>query len=644
MFFLYDANLKLLKTIPSDVYQGSDGADDIYFLVPINPNAAINVAFLLPTGKTLTSRTATKQGEALGLKTPDGAVYSMWSITLTAQETAYAGNVTLQITVVTGTMNMTSQKAVFPVLHGVAPILPDAPLTDVYTDIQATISALQTAVYNTKSVGIKSFVAQEKDAYVAEYEDNATRVVVPDYYLKDDTYYPVTMVYPLSGGTANITEYEFGNNITTIGTSAFYETKVETLEFPNTLANIGDNAFENAGTTTFVFNGAVPKIEADAFKGVTATAYVSAVYYADYVTAFESYPGIAVVKKSETLADVILTADEAKATADKVKTQVNGKLNIDSSETDYPQVYGKDYTGAQTMFDIAEGSAGKTLVRRDKNGKINVADAVDEANAVNKKQLDASVTALEASISTAQSTADEAKNGLANKVDIIEKTNDWKVYARGFWIDGSDLKSLVCTNKPTQYTVVQYGQNGMFTVNDATADQHPVPLKQAKSLISASETSLKATITTEIDNSIVDTYDETSTLAQSGVAVKEAIEQSRQTLELNAPITTSLEYHYTQQLGDIYLHYLSIAVSDSVQINIVYTDTQNEIYETIAGLYNDYSVMLKHLISGTCTNIENNVVNVMQLVKAEQSYTTSGKYLTNTLKLVFASDNITTEE
>ena len=426
MFFLYDANLKLLKTIPSDVYQGSDGADDIYFLVPINPNAAINVAFLLPTGKTLTSRPATKQGEAVGLETPDGISYAMWSITLTAQETAYAGNVTLQITVISGAMRMTSQKGVFPVLTGVPPVLPEAPQADAYNDIRAAIAALQTAVYNTKAIGISTYSYNEskKNATIKSYVTSATRVVVPDYVIKDDEYYIVTGIDTNVKPPTSVTEYEFGSNITSIGAGAFVETNITRLEFPKNLTSIGASAFTDATTTEFIFNGAVPTIGGFAFSDVNATAYVPAVYYDDYVTAFETYPGIVVQKKSETLADAIEAADEAKAialtaqsTADEVKTELNGKLDksaivqgmgnatdkvisqkvvTDALDTKltiktgvhaYDQVYGITAGGSQELFNVSDKVTTGAIVRRKNNGQIVALEATTNDGVVNLGQL-----------------------------------------------------------------------------------------------------------------------------------------------------------------------------------------------------------------------------------------------------------------
>lgn len=426
MFFLYDANLKLLKTIPSDVYQGSDGADDIYFLVPINPNAAINVAFLLPTGKTLTSRATTKQGEAVGLETPDGVSYAMWSITLTAQETAYAGNVTLQITVISGAMRMTSQKGVFPVLTGVPPVLPEAPQVDAYNDIRAAIAALQTAVYNTKAIGISTYSYNEskKNASIKSYVTSAMRVVVPDYVIKGDEYYIVTGIDPNVKPPTSVTEYEFGSNITSIGSGAFTETKIKSLEFPKTLTSIGASAFTDATTREFVFNGAVPTIGSFAFSGVNATAYVPAVYYDDYVTAFETYPGIVVQKKSETLADVIETADEAKAialkaqsTASEVKTELNGKVDksvivqekgtatdkvmsqkavtdalggkVDKIEKGlYWRVYAVDrITGANSFMEVSFEPKKDKIPVRDEYGRLKAEDAVYNKDVVNLGQL-----------------------------------------------------------------------------------------------------------------------------------------------------------------------------------------------------------------------------------------------------------------
>lgn len=410
MFFLYDANLKLLKTIPSDVYQGSDGADDIYFLVPINPNAAINVAFLLPTGKTLTSRAATKQGEAVGLETPDGISYAMWSITLTAQETAYAGNVTLQITVISGAMRMTSQKGVFPVLTGVPPVLPEAPTSDVYADIRAAIAALQSAVYNTKAIGIEAFGTNDGNgeddpfAYVQAYKTDAEIVVVPDYIIKNDEYYIVTSISATV--PQSVTEYEFGANITKIGAGAFFKANIARLEFPKTLTSIGDSAFKDATTTEFIFNGAAPTIEYNAFAGVKATAYVPAVYYDDYVTAFNGYPNIVVKNKSETLKDAIEAADEAKAialkaqltaeaaqqTADEVKAAVNGKLDKQTYTSDYGEVYFKTTDGSQTMVPATEQAVGQAIVRRNSDGAVACTEAKSDNSAVNLGQFNEKVS------------------------------------------------------------------------------------------------------------------------------------------------------------------------------------------------------------------------------------------------------------
>lgn len=424
MFFLYDANLKLLKTIPSDVYQGSDGADDIYFLVPINPNAAINVAFLLPTGKTLTSRPATKQGEAVGLETPDGISYAMWSITLTAQETAYAGNVTLQITVISGAMRMTSQKGVFPVLTGVPPVLPEAPQADAYNDIRAAIAALQTAVYNTKAIGISTYSYNEskRNAAVSGYDEEAERVVIPDYVIKNDDYYIVTGIDPNVKPPISVTEYEFGSNITSIGAGAFMGTNLKSLEFPKNLTSIGASAFTDATTTEIIFNGAVPTIGSFAFSGVNATAYVPAVYYDDYVTAFEPYSGIIVKKKSETLADAIEAADEAKAialkaqsTADEVKTELNGKVDksaivqekgtatdkvmsqktvtdelntkLDVNRDSKQCVYAVNPVREQEMVKYSEYSHPFSIAYRNENGELGVANATSNENAVNLGQL-----------------------------------------------------------------------------------------------------------------------------------------------------------------------------------------------------------------------------------------------------------------
>lgn len=492
MFFLYDANLKLLKTIPSDVYQGSDGADDIYFLIPINPNAAIDVAFLLPTGKTNISRAATKQGEAVGLKTPDGIAYSMWSITLTAQETAYAGNVTLQLTVSAGVMSMTSQKGVFPVLTGVPPVLPEAPTSDVYTDIRAAIAALQEAVYNTKAIGIAEFgtsdTANDPFAYVQAYKTDAEIVVVPDYIIKNDEYYIVTSI--LSTVPQSVTEYEFGANVTLIGSGAFYQAKIDRLEFPKTLTSIRDAAFKEATTTEFIFNGAVPTIGSFAFSGVNATVYVPTVYYDDYVAAFETYPGIVVQKKSETLADVIRTADEAKAiaeeakeTADEAQAALDGKLDKKTNITTYGEAYVKEADGSQKMFSISAQPVAKTIARRTDNGAVRVTFATADDEAVNRGQVK---TLLQDKLNTTdivQETGSAEDKVMSQKAVTNELNTKLDV-------DRDSKQCVYAVNQVREQEMVKYSEyvypfsiayrneNGELAVADATSNENAVSLGQ----------------------------------------------------------------------------------------------------------------------------------------------------------------------
>lgn len=162
-----------------------------------------------------------------------------------------------------------------------------------------------------------------------------------------------------------------------------------------------------------------------------------------------------------------------------------------------------------------------TLVQRAENDYFDVKDAKSNSHPVNLKQLNAAKTELnslisaaqtianaaqvtadeaktnaataQASAETAQSTADaaqttatEAKNGLANKVDITSKETYWKVYATGYGRAAQGW--LECTAIPKSETVVQYAADKHFDVINATTSQHPVPLNQVKSLISEATT------------------------------------------------------------------------------------------------------------------------------------------------------------
>lgn len=75
-----------------------------------------------------------------------------------------------------------------------------------------------------------------------------------------------------------------------------------------------------------------------------------------------------------------------------------GKLSANNQTTDKVQVYGKETSGAQKMLDIDADATPGTIVVRDANGRISVADPENESDAVNKKHLDASIKQIDADV------------------------------------------------------------------------------------------------------------------------------------------------------------------------------------------------------------------------------------------------------
>ena len=159
-------------------------------------------------------------------------------------------------------------------------------------------------------------------------------------------------------------------------------------------------------------------------------------YYDDYVTAFEPYSGIVVKNKSETLADAIEAADEAKAialkaqstaeaaqqTADEVKTELDGKVDktsivqtkgdatgkvmsqkavtdalggkVDKIEKGlYWRVYAVDgTTGANSFMEVSFDAIADKIPIRDKNGRLRANEAADNKDVVNLGQLNEKVS------------------------------------------------------------------------------------------------------------------------------------------------------------------------------------------------------------------------------------------------------------
>lgn len=153
MIIFTNANGTLLNVMPERVYQGSNEANQIYLIAPFAQTNTVEIAFKLPqTGMYTEPYLMTFQQQLTGLVTEDNKPLSGWVINIPIEVTEYYGKVTLQIYVKAlqdeKTITIATAGTTFEVERGVKPILPDEPSEDVYDQILAIISGIQSDLDN----------------------------------------------------------------------------------------------------------------------------------------------------------------------------------------------------------------------------------------------------------------------------------------------------------------------------------------------------------------------------------------------------------------------------------------------------------------------------------------------------------------
>ena len=175
MIFFVANDGTVIKTVPSPVYQGGAGTNNVYLVAPFATNMSVTVAFKLPNGVwtpvDLMQNGLTKDGNmALNGNTPlegagnaiidrkTGATYAVWSYTLPNEITRYYGTVTAQFFfhgedgIVTPT-----NAANFTVGRGVPVQLPEGNesgdiLDKIYAAIKDIRSSLDGGEYTAQSI------------------------------------------------------------------------------------------------------------------------------------------------------------------------------------------------------------------------------------------------------------------------------------------------------------------------------------------------------------------------------------------------------------------------------------------------------------------------------------------------------------
>ena len=196
MLFYFNGEGKIIKTIPKPIYQGSNRANTIYFIAPVTATASINVSFILPNGFITKQSPMVAQGQLSGIEAPDSSMFNVWSFDIPAIVTAYAGAVTTQFFIIADKSIITTQTVKFAVSKGVSPILPKAPTENVYTEILLALQNISERVYSNTSgtMGLEYTITNDNTASVVGYSGESTNIIIPEWYINDGIYYPVTRI------------------------------------------------------------------------------------------------------------------------------------------------------------------------------------------------------------------------------------------------------------------------------------------------------------------------------------------------------------------------------------------------------------------------------------------------------------------
>lgn len=144
MVIITDANGNIVKSIPENVYQGSNNANTIVLLAPFVENSQVQIAFRLPNGILTEPHLMTPYEDMPA----EYSQYNGWTYGIDATLTELYGTVDLQFRVVTTGQTIASFGCSFVVQKGVAPILPAEPTADIYEQILEALADLGADIIN----------------------------------------------------------------------------------------------------------------------------------------------------------------------------------------------------------------------------------------------------------------------------------------------------------------------------------------------------------------------------------------------------------------------------------------------------------------------------------------------------------------
>ena len=143
MIFYYNANGDSLGVFPENVYQGSNKANSLYFICPINRASIVSAVFILPNGEqTIPYQMDLISSENFsGLNDVEGNTFNVWAKDLPIAVTEQVGNVSVcfRITNVSGEI-ITTLSSFFYVEEGV--LVGEVEESDAYQEVLDSLAVI----------------------------------------------------------------------------------------------------------------------------------------------------------------------------------------------------------------------------------------------------------------------------------------------------------------------------------------------------------------------------------------------------------------------------------------------------------------------------------------------------------------------
>lgn len=181
MLIMTDSKGNVVKSVPENIYQGSNNANSIALIAPFSANAQLTVAFRLPNGVLTEPRLATPYGQIPS----EYSGFNAWTINVDETLTTLYGQVDFQFKALVNGITVATFGGTFTVQRGVAPILPATPSQTIYNQILDYISSIQQDIVNgwleskailpfdaTFTYSINALVYDNKQFYKSKIQNN----------------------------------------------------------------------------------------------------------------------------------------------------------------------------------------------------------------------------------------------------------------------------------------------------------------------------------------------------------------------------------------------------------------------------------------------------------------------------------------